>query len=157
MRRLPIAPRFSTLRRVKPFLQRWLVTTIGVLVASQIVPGIHAGRFESLIVASLLLGVFNAVLRPIMMLLSLPLMLLTLGLFTFVINALLLMLVGKLVGQFDVAGFWSAFWGGLVISIVSMIANLMIGKPQNPGNPPNPPQTPNRPRPPSGSGPIIDV
>jgi putative membrane protein len=141
---------------VKSFLQRWFVTTAAVLVASQIVPGIAADNFLGLLAASLLLGILNAFFRPIMLILSLPLLLVTLGLFTLVINAVLLLIVGHLVAAFHVAGFWSAFWGGVVISIVSMIANAMIGKPENRTNYPSQP-SPQRPPPPAGKGPVIDV
>jgi len=140
---------------VRAFLQRWLVTAAGVLVASQIVPGISAQSFPGLLAASLLLGVFNAFLRPIMLILSLPLLIVTLGLFTFVVNAVLLLLVGSLVKSFYVAGFWSAFWGGVVISIVSFVANGVIGKPAKrpAASEPSPPDR----KPPPGQGPIIDV
>lgn len=133
------------------------MTTAGVLVASQIVPGISAQTMGGLLAASLLLGIFNAFLRPIMLLLSLPLLIVTLGLFTFVVNAMLLLLVGHLVKAFYVAGFWSAFWGGVVISIVSFIANGLIGKPvKRPEASEAPPPPPQR-KPPAGKGPIIDV
>jgi putative membrane protein len=142
---------------VRSFLQRWLVTAAGVLVASQIVPGISAQNFIGLLAASLLLGIFNAFLRPIMLILTLPLLLVTLGLFTFVVNAVLLLLVGNLVKGFYVAGFWSAFWGGVVISIVSFIANGLIGKPvKRPAASEPQPPPPER-KPPPGDGPIIDV
>jgi len=148
------------LGEVKWFLQRWLVTAAGVLIASQIIPGIHADSLMTLLAASLLLGIFNAFLRPVMMILTLPLLLVTLGLFTLVINALLLLFVAKLVGPFHVAGFWSAFFGGLVISIVSFIANGMIGqkvkRPEASAAPPPPPANKAR-RAPPPSGPVIDV
>ena len=124
--------------------------------ASQIVPGIHAHNWQGLLAASLLLGILNAVLRPIMVILSLPLLILTLGLFLLVLNAALLMLVGKLVGSFDVAGFWAALFGGIVISIVSLVANGLIGKPEKRPAASEPPTPPRRP-PPAGKGPIIDV
>lgn len=140
---------------VRAFIQRWLVTAAGVMVASQLVSGISYGNFAGLLTASLLLGIFNAFLRPIMLILSLPLLIMTLGLFTFVVNALLLLLVGNIVKSFYVAGFWSAFWGGVVISIVSFVANGLIGKPvKRPEASESSP--PNR-KPPPGSGPIIDV
>jgi putative membrane protein len=147
---------------VRSFLQRWFVTAAGVLVASQIVPGIQAASFPGLLAASLVLGILNAFLRPIMMILSLPLLLLTLGLFTLVINAILLLIVGKLVATFHVAGFWSAFLGGVVISIVSMVANGMIGRPEKKadGSEPRSPSAappPQRRSPPPGNGPVIDV
>jgi putative membrane protein len=145
---------------VKSFLQRWFVTAVGVLIASQIVPGIHAETFMALLAASLLLGIFNAFLRPIMLILSIPLLLVTLGLFTLVINAMLLLFVGYLVGPFHVSGFWAAFFGGLVISAVSFVANGMIGKPEKrpaASDVPSPSQAPKARRAPPPSGPVIDV
>jgi putative membrane protein len=82
-------------------------------------------------------------------------LLLTLGLFTFVVNALLLLLVGSIVKSFYVAGFWPALWGGIVISIVSFVANGLIGKPVKRPVASEPP--PSQRKPPPGKGPIIDV
>jgi putative membrane protein len=140
---------------VRSFLQRWLVTAAGVLVASKVLPGIAADDILTLLAASLLLGIFNAFLRPIMLILTLPLLLVTLGLFTFVVNALLLLLVSALVSSFHVAGFWSALFGGIIISIVSFIANGLIGKPVKRPEASEPP--PSHRKPPPGNGPVIDV
>lgn len=112
---------------MKAFLQSWLVTTLAVAVAANVVRGISYDDWRGLLLASLLLGILNAFLRPILLLLSLPLLLVTLGLFTLVINALLLLLVGNILEGFDVKDFWAAFWGGLVISLVSMAVNALIG------------------------------
>ena len=142
-----------TPRKWKSFLQRWAVTTLAVAVAANIVPGIEYDNWVGLLLASLLLGILNAFLRPLLLLLSLPLLLVTLGLFTFVINALLLWLVGRILAPFQVAGFWAAFWGALVISFVSMALNALIGPSDAP-----PRQTNSRPPPTgTGSGPVIDV
>ena len=111
----------------KPFLQRWVINTVAVMVAANIVPGIRYETFLGLLVASLLLGVFNALLRPMLVLLSLPLVLFSLGFFILIINALLLYFVGQLVKSFQVADFWSAFWGALIISIVSLLLNTVTG------------------------------
>ena len=142
---------------MRSFLQRWLVTAAGVLVASKILSGIQADDFLTLLSASLLLGIFNAFLRPIMLILSLPLLIVTLGLFTFVVNALLLLLVSALVPSFHVNGFWWAFFGGVIISIVSFIANGLIGKPVKRPEASDPPPPPQQRKPPPGKGPIIDV
>jgi putative membrane protein len=138
------------------FLQRWLVTTLAVLVAAHVVAGLAYDSVAGLCAASLLLGVLNAFVRPIMMLVSLPLLVSTLGLFLWVINAGLLYLVGQIVRGFRVESFSAAFWGALVISIVSIGANFLIGRPKaasaprrGPGRPPN--------SSPGGQGPIIDV
>jgi putative membrane protein len=114
--------------KLKAFLQRWVINTLAVLVAANVVHGIKYDTVGGLIVASLTLGILNSVLRPLLMLLSLPLLILTLGLFTLVINALLLLLVSWLVNSFHVADFWAAFWGALVIGVVSVFANVMTGR-----------------------------
>ena len=103
------------------FVIRWLVTTVAVLVAAHLIPGISYDGWDALLGASLLLGIINAFIRPILLLLSLPFIIVTMGLFIFVINALVLMLVSKIVPAFQVAGFWSAFFGAIIISIVSWI------------------------------------
>ncbi len=112
---------------LKAFLQRWSINTLAVLVAANVVRGIRYDNLTGLLVASLLLGILNAFVRPIMLLLSLPLLVLTLGFFTLIINAMLLYLVGWLVRPFHVESFWAAFWGGLVISFISLLANSMLG------------------------------
>ena len=113
---------------MKRFLQSWLINTLGVLVAVYLVKGIHYQKPLDLVVASLLLGVMNAVLRPVLMFLTLPLLIFTLGLFTLVINALVLYLIGNLLQPyFRVDTFGAAFWGGLVISLISVILNALTG------------------------------
>ncbi len=113
--------------KLKRFLQRWLINTVAVMVAAALVSGIDYEGLGSLLVASLLLGIFNVVLRPLLLLLSLPVVIRTLGLFTWVINAVLLYFVGQLVKAFHVADFWSALWGALVISLVSLVLNSLTG------------------------------
>ena len=103
------------------FVIRWLVTTVAVLVAAHVIPGVSYEGWGTLLGASLLLGIINAFVRPILLLLSLPFIIVTMGLFIFVINALLLMLVSKIVPAFQVSGFWSAFFGAIVISLVSWL------------------------------------
>jgi putative membrane protein len=92
-----------------------------------VVKGIDYNGFTALLIASLLLGIFNALLRPLLLLLSLPLVIFSLGLFTLVLNALLLYFVGQIVKSFHVTDFWSAFWGALIISIVSLFLNTITG------------------------------
>jgi putative membrane protein len=116
---------------VKLFLQRWMINTLAVLVASY-VPGIDYLKWTDLFVASLLLGILNAILRPMLMLLSLPLLFLTLGFFFFIINAALLGLVGwAMRPHFTVDGFWAAFFGGIVISLVSSVLGMLTGTTQS--------------------------
>jgi len=116
--------------KFKIFLQRWIISTLAVLVATFVLRGrIDYGNWVDLLVATLVLGLLNSFLRPLLMLLSLPLLVFSLGLFTIVINAVLLLLVSALVGKehFHVDGFWSAFWGALIISIVSLLLNSLTG------------------------------
>ncbi|HEY6154402.1 MAG TPA: phage holin family protein [Candidatus Udaeobacter sp.] len=112
--------------RVKQFVFRWAVTTIAVMVASSVIRGIHYDTVAALIGASLLLGILNAFVRPFLLILSAPVILLTLGLFIFVLNGLLLLLVHSVVVGFHVDSFWSAFWGAVVISFVSWILSAFF-------------------------------
>jgi putative membrane protein len=111
------------------FLQSWAINTLAVLVAAIVLSGhIHYEKPADLIVASLLLGILNAFVRPILMLLALPLLIFTLGLFTLVINALLLSFVGVLMGaHFQVDSFGFAFLGAIIISIVSIALTVLTG------------------------------
>jgi putative membrane protein len=143
---------------VKKFIQSWAINTAAVLVAVYVVPGIRF-KDESLwtpFVTSLVLGILNAFIRPILMLWALPLLIFTLGLFRLVINALLLYFVGFLLGRFfAVDSFEAAFLGALVISIVSLLLNLIIG-----GGSSRVRVERRRPPPDSGrggNGPVIDV
>lgn len=148
------------------FLRRWIFTSIAVMAATQIVPGIQSDGWPAIVITALLLGIFNAFLRPILIILTLPIQIVTLGLFTLVINAILLLLAGTLVGPFHVDGFWPAFFGGLIISVFGGFLNLFFGGGSqqvrahvNTGaQPPSPTPTPTpRENPPPGKGPIIDV
>ena len=111
---------------MKQFALRWAATTVAVMVASSIISGIHYDTVASLIGASLLLGILNAFVRPFLLILSAPLILLTLGLFILVLNGLLLLLVPSVVVGFHVDSFWSAFWGAIVISFVSWILSAFF-------------------------------
>lgn len=114
--------------KLKRFIQSWVINTLAVAVVVYIVPGIHYQKPLDLVVASLLLGILNAFLRPILLLLALPILIFTLGLFILVINALLLYFVGFLLRPyFYVDSFWAAFWGALIISIISLALNSLTG------------------------------
>jgi len=114
-----------------PFLIRWLINAAALWVAVHMVSGVRfSGHWSLLLVVALVFGVLNTVVRPVLKLLSLPLLIITLGLFTFVINALMLRLTSALSGLlglgFHVAGFWAAFWGALVVSIVSLALSMTL-------------------------------
>ncbi len=102
------------------FFIQWGITSFSLWVASLLFNGIRFSSTGSLIVSALLLGFANAVLRPLLVILTLPLTLVTLGFFLLVINALMLLLVAKLVSGFKISGFWTAFFASLFISILSM-------------------------------------
>jgi putative membrane protein len=112
---------------IKKFLQSWLINTLAVLVVAQIIRGIHYDSNAGLIVATLVLGILNAFLRPVLLVLSLPLVVLTLGLFMLVINAILLYWVGSIVRDFHVDTFGAAFWGALGIGIISLLLHAATG------------------------------
>jgi putative membrane protein len=103
------------------FVARWFVTAVAVLAASKLVNGISYADYGSLAVAALLLGIINALVRPVLLLITLPVNVLTLGLFTLVINGALFLLVGRVVRGFSVADFWAGFWGAIVVSVVSFL------------------------------------
>ncbi|MBR0648091.1 phage holin family protein [Roseomonas terrae] len=110
------------------FLVRTAVAAVALWVAVSIVPGLSAPDASTLILAALVLGIVNAILRPLVVLLSLPATILTLGLFLLVVNAAMLGLVGWLVPGFTVSGFWSALFGAIVVSIVSAVMNAVMVK-----------------------------
>ena len=143
-------------------LMRWMILTVAVW-ASCLIPGIHTSDWQSLVIAALFLGILNALVKPLLILVALPAVVLTLGLFLFVINAGLVWFLPKIVPGFHVAGFWPAMGGSLIISLVTVF--LGKGVVRNRGRPPRPaarrtavgedragPSTP-----PPGWGPIIDV
>jgi putative membrane protein len=141
-------------------LFRWLALTIAVWVSTCIVPGVKYDSLQDLLIAALILGLLNALVKPLLQLISLPFILLSLGLFLLVINAAVLGLTAKLVPGFHVGGFWSAVWGSLVISLVSFFLGVSNNRPQRrqrvvfrqPPPSRDPPAGP-----PPGKGPIIDI
>lgn len=108
------------------FLIRVLVNALAIWLATEIVPGIDARSATTVVVAALVLGLVNAIVRPILLVLTLPLTLVTLGLFLFVLNALCLWLTSAVVPGFDVRGFWPAFWAALLVSALSWAVNGFV-------------------------------
>ena len=104
---------------------RWVVLALGVMLATKIVPGIKCDDGSTLIVVVLLLSFFNAILKPILVLFTLPFILFTMGLGVVVINALLFLLVGELVNGFAVEGFWTAVGGSLVVSVTNLLVSVV--------------------------------
>ncbi len=108
------------------FLIRVLVNALAIWLATEIVPGIEARGATMVLVAAIVLGLVNAIVRPVLLILTLPLTLVTLGLFLFVLNALCLWLTSAIVPGFDVHGFWPAFWGALLVSALSWVVNGFV-------------------------------
>jgi putative membrane protein len=141
--------------KLKKFLLSWLINTLAVLVAVYLVKGLTYQKPLDLLAASLLLGILNTFIKPFLVRLALPLLILSLGLFLLILNGLLLYFVGVLLRpHFEVKDFWSAFWGALVISVVSLVLNTLTGT----GNAKI--KFEKRQRPPdrdSDDGPVIDI
>jgi putative membrane protein len=162
--------------RLKEFLQRWAIITVAVLIAEWLVPGIQSRQWTGLFAATLILGALNMILRPLLIagtvaamagmnmligvkaaLMTLPLQIFLFAFLLLAINAGLLLFVAAVVPSFQIAGFWTAFWGGVVISLATLIMNSLTGTgharisvqrgkgPPRPGGPD------------SGGGPVIDV
>jgi putative membrane protein len=120
-----------------PFVQllmRWAVLAVGVALAATLVPGIRCDSGLALVAVVVLLSFLNAILKPLLVLFTLPFILVTMGLGMVVINALLFLLVGRLVEGFHVAGFWSAVFGALIVSITNLALGGRTRRP--PGPPP---------------------
>ncbi|MGB5932450.1 MAG: phage holin family protein [Anaerolineae bacterium] len=115
---------------IRRFLLRWLINALAIYVASKVVPGIYVRDEWAIIAVALILGLVNAFIRPLLKFFTCPLIVLTLGLFLFVINAAMLGLTAWVAGQlgigFGVADLWAALWGALVISLVSLALTLLI-------------------------------
>ena len=106
---------------MKEFLIRWCITTLAVMGASYLIPGISYDSPGILIGAALLLGIINAIIRPVLLLLSLPFIIITMGFFILVINALMLLFVSSMIHGFHVEGFWNALFAGIVIGLISWV------------------------------------
>jgi putative membrane protein len=107
-------------------ITRWLIITVAILLASWLVSGIRVDSLLTAITAAGILGLINVFIKPVLIILTLPLSIITLGVFTFFINALLLQLVAYMIPGFEVEGFLAAFLGALIISVVSWLANHFI-------------------------------
>ena len=128
----------------------WLINTVALLLVSKIIPGISISDFWVAALAAAILVLFNIFLRPLLIIITLPINLLTLGIFTFFINAFLFFLVSKVVGGFEILSFWSAFWGAIIFSGINYLLNAFF----NPwkqikfrfysSRPVNTPETPDR-------------
>jgi putative membrane protein len=108
-------------------LIRTLISMLGLFLASRLLPGVWIEGTGNFILAAFLLGLVNAIVRPLVFIMTLPLTVVTLGLFIFVLNAAMFGLVAAMLDNFQVAGFWSALFGAIIVSITSTIASWYIG------------------------------
>ena len=108
----------------------WLVNTLALLALPYVIPGVKVDTLTAALIAALVLGLINTLIRPILILLTLPATLLTLGLFIFVINGLLFWWVGSFVDGFHVSGFWAGFFGAIVYSIISWLLSMLVPRKQ---------------------------
>jgi putative membrane protein len=107
---------------------RWLTLTFAIVLASYLLDGVQVSGFLSAVGAAAILGILNAFFRPIALILTLPINVLSFGLFTFVINAVMLKMASGVISGFEVHGFWTAVFGALIISLVSFALNTLIGE-----------------------------
>ena len=108
------------------FFLQWLVSGLAIIITAYLLPGVRVAGFFAALVTALILGLINAFIRPVLILLTLPLNILTLGLFTLVINALLIMLAAAIVPGFTVQGFWWALLFGLVLAVVNYALGAIV-------------------------------
>ena len=107
-------------------LFRWVVNAVALVVVANVIPGFGVSTFYSALIAALVLGLVNALIRPLVFILTLPVTVVTLGLFTFVINALMIWLVSTMVKGFEVSGFVPALLAALMLWVISLLTNWLI-------------------------------
>ena len=111
---------------MKTFLLKWFVTAVSIFIVANLFNLIYVENLAVLILAALILGILNVFVRPMLLILTLPINIISLGLFTFVINAFLLYVVAGLVSGFEITGFWRALLAAILISIVNAMINILI-------------------------------
>ncbi len=116
---------------MRKFLLKWFVTTVSIFIVANLFHLIHFSDLQILVLAALVLGILNVFLRPVLIFLTLPINILSLGLFTLIINAFMLYAASGIVPGFEITGFWKAFWAALLISLVSAMINFIIHKESN--------------------------
>lgn len=113
---------------MKSFLVRLATYALALYLTSELVTGIYFDTFASLALAAIVLSIVNAIIRPILLVLTLPINLLTLGLFTFVVNGFMLKITGFIVPGMDVGGFWVATFGALILTVINSMINWLVGE-----------------------------
>lgn len=109
-------------------LLRWVINAAAIIIIANLVSGVDITGWYAAFITALILGLINAVIRPLIIFFTLPVNVLTLGLFTFVINGLLFWFVSSIVKGLEVAGFWPAFWGALMLSAISWLVSTLLSQ-----------------------------
>jgi len=109
-------------------LLRWLLSALAIIITAKLIPGIHVASFWASLWIAVILGLINAVIRPILILITLPINIFTLGLFTLVINGALVLLASSVIKGFEVSGFWVAILFSIVLSVISYLLNSLLIK-----------------------------
>jgi len=107
-------------------LIRWIINALALLLVANVVPGFHVSSFAGALIAALILGLVNAFIRPIVLVLTLPINILSLGFFTLIINALMLWIVGGIAKGLTIDTFAAAIWGALVLWLISLVTNALL-------------------------------
>src|SRR6187399_886361 len=113
---------------MKQFIGRLIVSTLAIMITAYIMPGVHVANVLTALAVAFVLSLLNAFVKPVLIFLTLPVTLVTLGLFLLVINALIILLTGTLVSGFQVSGFWAALFFSMVLSLVSAVFNAFTPK-----------------------------
>ena len=114
---------------MKKMMLMWILNAVALLCVAYLLPGIHVAGFSSALLAALVLGIVNTLIRPLLVLLTIPISLLTLGLFLLVVNALMFWLAGSVFHGFEVAGFWDSLFGAMLYSVLTWgLSSLLPGK-----------------------------
>ena len=112
---------------MKKFLVKWLVNTAGIALVANIVPGISIANYKTAFLAALILGLLNAFIKPLILIITLPINILSLGVFTLFINTFVFYASSRLVAGFVISGFWNAFFGAICLSLISLVLNIFTG------------------------------
>ncbi len=108
------------------FLARWVINALSIFIVAHIVKGIEVPTAPTVLIVALVLGIINAFVRPLVILVTLPINILSLGVFTFFINGAMFYLASKIVKGFVITGFWPAFWGYILFSIISFLLSMLV-------------------------------
>lgn len=118
---------------MRSLIIRWIILTIAIGVTAELIPGVSVeGGLGSLVIIAMIFGLVNAFIRPLLMILTCPLIILTLGLFTLVINTALFLITARLSSALSVDGFWPAFWASLIVSIITAVLSSLVREKNEP-------------------------